>query len=93
MAEAELFAILTVILVLLGLVMPYTNAWANDSSNSVNQFEDLQEESLSYTDFVGSLLRAFFWYYGELGAIANMIKVIINIMWGYCLFRLLRGGG
>lgn len=89
MGDVEVFTVLTVILVLLGLFMPFCNSMFGESSDA--DVSSLETSSTSFVSFASSMLKAFFWYYGDLIWWANAFKIVINIIWIYLLVRLVRG--
>ena len=95
MSETTAFVIVTIMLVCLGLFMPFVNELATGEviNNSVSELSGVEDSGLSYIDFGYSMLKAFFWYYGNLNIVGNAVKIIINFIWAYLLARLIRGGG
>ena len=94
-SESYLFVGMTILLLLLGSVMPFVNDFATGSyvENSIESLADVEEDGVDYLDFVGSMLKAFFWVYGDIGFWGNVVKVAMNFIWLYLLVRLIRGGG
>lgn len=95
MSETTAFVLCTIILVSLGLFMPYVNELitGNSIDNNIDDLAGVEDAGTSFSDFAGSMLQAFFWYYGELNLVGNAVKIIINFIWAYLLIRLVRGGG
>lgn len=75
--------------------MPYViqAATGEEVTNDVSGLTGVEDDGISFTDFVISVVKAFFWYYGELNILANAVKLVINFIWAYLLVRLARGGG
>ena len=93
MGDAEIFSVLTVILFILGSMMPVVHSFATGegSDNQVENTEGMIVDAnvIGWRNTFDSLAKAFFWYYGELPFLLNMIKIIMNIIWLYLLIRIL----
>lgn len=84
MADMDTFITLTIILVGLGFVMPFVNVFAGGNIIT-NDVEKLGEGVNTFADILVdvplSMIKAFFWVYGDLPVFANIIKAILNFIW------------
>lgn len=95
MTETVVFSLLTVILVAWGIGMPFVILVESGENitNDVAGLSDVEDSGLSFADFTVSMIKAFFWFYGDLNIFGNAVKIMVNFIWAYLLIRLIRGGG
>jgi hypothetical protein len=85
-----IFICLTILMVVLGFVMPLVCEVVGDTghSNNVNNIDN-NKGGMGLLDFVTLMLTALFWYWGALPVYIGLIKIIITIAWWFCLVRII----
>lgn len=91
--DTPIFVLLSIILLLMGFLLPLVDIAVNGSGTSNNIQEGNNDTGFltGVISFIGFMAQALFWYYPALPFYIGIIKLVITYTWWYLLIRLIRG--